>query len=94
MSEDAPSQALVEPYYVQFHSISADGKTNKVFPFLVVHEGPSDSGSDQKWGWVYVGDPDHTIGGEGGTGSTGVSYQSDIGRGGPGQNVSWSPFGE
>lgn len=85
------SQALVSPYYVQLNSVAKDGKTNKAFPFLVVHEGPSDSGSDQKWGWVYVGDEDNTIGGPGG-GQIGVGWLSDIGRGKPGDNVSWSPI--
>lgn len=80
------SQVLVKPYWVQFHTTSQNGEgPEKAYPFLVVHEGPSDSGSDQKWGWVYVADSDNDAGLSGG-----VQYLADIGRGGPGQNVSWS----
>jgi len=82
----ADSQALVEPYFVKFHSVSADG-TDKAYPFLVVHEGPSDSGGNQKWGWVYVNDTDNTAGL-----SVGLNWLPDIGQGGPGKNVSWSAF--
>lgn len=83
----ADSQVLVEPYFVRFHTVAADGVTQKAYPMLVVHEGPSDSGEDQKWGWIFCDDEDQTAGL-----SHGVNYRADIGRGGPGSNVSWSAF--
>ena len=86
-----PSQSLVQPYYVQLNSVAKDGKTLKAFPFMVVHEGPSDSGGDQRWGWVFVADDDNTIGGPDGV-NVGTHYLWDIGRGKPGENVSWSPL--
>ena len=51
----ADSQALVDPYFVRFHATADDGSL-KAYPFLVVHEGPSESGDDQKWGWVFCDD--------------------------------------
>lgn len=80
------SQALVNPYFVRFHAVSSDG-SNKAYPFQVVHEGASDSGEDQKWGWVYCDDEDQEAGL-----THGLNWRADIGRGGPGSNVSWSPF--
>lgn len=80
------SQELVQPYDVRFHTVTADG-TQKAYPFRVVHEGPSDSGSDQRWGWVLCDDEDSGAGL-----SHGLNWRADIGHGGPGQNASWSLF--
>lgn len=81
------SQALVEPYWVRFHATTSDGKTQKTYPFLVVHEGSSDSGEDQRWGWVLCDDEDQEAGL-----THGLNWRADIGHGGPGANVSWSEF--
>lgn len=80
------SQALVDPYFVQYHTVLEDG-TLKAYPFLVVHEGESDSGGDQKWGWVYANDEDSGAGL-----AQGINWRADIGHGGPGANASWSEF--
>jgi len=79
------SQQLVKPYHVQFHSLADDGATQLAFPFLVVHE---DEGEHLS-GWVLSNDDRNTAGL-----SQGLNYREQIGRGGPGQNVSWSPFEE
>ena len=82
------SQALVSSYYVQYHTHrSSDDTQQLAFPFLVVHEGPSDSGGDQKWGWVFCHDEDNNAGL-----ATGVNWRADIGHGGPGADASWSAF--
>lgn len=84
---DDDSQALINPYYVRFHSVADDGVTNKSYPFLVVHEGSSESGADQKWGWVLCDDEDQSAGL-----SHGLNWRPDIGHGGPGADASWSAF--
>jgi hypothetical protein len=77
-----PSQAIVNPFYVRFHSAAADG-TPKAFVFLVtkVDDGEHYSGA------VWCDDEDQDAGL-----SRGWNSRDRIGRGGPGSNVSWSPF--
>lgn len=79
------SELLVPTYFVQFHSLADDGVTNLAFPFMVVHEN-EDEHLD---GWVYAADDRNTAGL-----STGANWRTNIGKGGPGQNASWSPFEE
>jgi hypothetical protein len=82
------SQALVKPYWVQFHTYDEENGTSKAYPFLVVHEGTSESGGNQKWGWVFANDTEPNVAGL----SDGENWRGDIGQGGPGKNVSWSVF--
>ena len=77
------SQTLVNPFYVRFHAVTDDGATEKAFAFLVtkIDEGEHYSGA------VWCDDTDNDAGLD-----TGWNSRVQIGRGGPGQNVSWSPF--
>lgn len=79
------SEALVNPYWVQFHSTADDGETGLAFPMLVVHENEDDS----RDGWVFCHDERNSAGL-----SDGLNWRSNIGRGGPGQDASWSYLGE
>ena len=79
------SDVSIHPYFVEFHSLADDGETQLAFPFMVVHE---DEGEHLS-GWVFANDPRNTAGL-----SDGLNWRPDIGRGGPGQNVSWSPYEE
>ena len=78
------SQALVDPFYVRFHSHREnDPDTLLSFAFLVTKE---DDGEHLS-GAVWCDDEDNAAGlGPGWNGRT------QIGKGGPGSNVSWSPF--
>lgn len=78
-----PSQSLVDPFYARFHTVEEDG-TQKAFAFLVtkVDEGEHYSGA------VWCDDPDNSAGLTAGAWNSRVQ----IGKGGPGQNVSWSDF--
>jgi hypothetical protein len=78
------SQTLVEPFYVKFHSNSVENPdTLKAFAFLVtkVDDGEHYSGA------VWCDDQDNDAGL-----APGWNERSQIGKGGPGSNVSWSPF--
>jgi hypothetical protein len=76
------SEALVNPYYVQFHSTAEDEEgTGLAFPFLVVHEN-EDEHLD---GWVFAHDARNTAGL-----TEGVNWRENIGKGGPGMDASWS----
>jgi hypothetical protein len=76
------SQALIEPFYVQYNSLASEEEgTNLAFPFLVVH---IDEG-EQYSGWVYAHDERNTAGL-----SDGLNWRGPIGKGGPGQDASWS----
>lgn len=79
------SEALVNsPYWVQFHSTADDGETGLAFPMLVVHENED----DHRDGWVFCHD------GRNSSGLTdGANWRENIGRGGPGQDASWSYLG-
>lgn len=78
------SQMLVNPYYVRFHTTGKDdAATQKSYAFLVVHE---DEGGHLS-GSVLCLDQDNDAGL-----SVGWNERTQIGRGGPGSNVSWSPF--
>jgi hypothetical protein len=80
------SQSLVNTYFVQFHSSSKDDpNTLKAFTFMVTH----DNGDGSLDGAIWCADQDNDAGL-----SVGWNERSSIGRGGPGQNVSWSPFEE
>jgi len=78
-----PSQALVDPFYVRFHSTAENPETLKAFAFLVTHVDADEHYS----GAVWCDDTDNTAGL-----SEGWNSRDMIGRGGPGKNVSWSPF--
>ena len=77
-----PSQALINPFYVRFHATTKDG-TQKAFAFLVTKE---DDGEHLS-GAVWCDDEDQDAGL-----SMGWNVRNQIGRGGPGSNVSWSAF--
>jgi hypothetical protein len=77
-----PSQSLVNPFYVRFHATTADG-TQKAFAMLVTKE---DDGEHLS-GAVWCDDEDQDAGL-----SMGWNVRNQIGRGGPGSNVSWSAF--
>lgn len=82
------SQLLVKTHFVQFHCTRKSDETQHLsFPMLVVHEGPSDSGGDQKWGWVFCHDEDNNAGL-----ATSGNWRGDIGHGGEGSDASWSEF--
>lgn len=86
----ADSQVLIYPGFVRFHTHRTSDMTQELaFPFLVVHEGETDSGGDQKFGWVFCHDEDNNAGL-----SVGLNWRADIGHGGPGADVSWSAFSE
>jgi hypothetical protein len=74
----------VKPYFVRYH------EAGHAYPFLVVAEDEQDDGetdAEQKSGFVLVRD-------EAGGLSTGLNERNSIGRGGPGQDGSWSPYPE
>lgn len=76
--------AQVAPYFVRFH------EAGHAYPFLVTNEGEQDPGEEdagQVSGWIFVRDAAGSL-------STGVHEKSSIGRGGPGQDGSWSPYPE
>jgi hypothetical protein len=78
------SQALVKTYFCRFHSSSKEDKSVlKAFTFMVSH----DNGDGTLDGAVWCADQDNDAGL-----APGWNERSGIGRGGPGQNVSWSPF--
>lgn len=81
--ESVESQSLVEPFYVRYHGHSKDGQTLKAFAFLVTKVDPGEHYS----GAVWCDDTDNDLGM-----GPGWNSQSQIGRGGPGSNASWSPF--
>ncbi len=79
-----PSQSIVEPFFVQFNSTAkGDPDTHKAFVFMVckVDDGEHYSGA------VWCADQDNDAGL-----SPGWNDRSQIGRGAPGDNVSWSPI--
>lgn len=79
-----PSQSLVQPFFVQFNSTSKDDdSTLKAFAFQVfkVDDGEHYSGA------VWCADQDNNAGL-----APGWNDRSQIGRGKPGDNVSWSPL--
>ncbi len=78
-----PSEALVYPHFVQYHSLVEGEETGLAYPMLVVHENP-DQHVD---GWVFVNDERNTAGL-----SHGLNWRSNIGHGGPGSDASWSEF--
>lgn len=78
------SQSLVQPFFVQFNSTSKeDDSTLKAFAFQVfkVDDGEHYSGA------VWCSDKDNNAGL-----SVGWNSRVRIGRGEPGDNVSWSPL--
>lgn len=78
------SQSLVEPFYVQFNTTAKDDpETHKAYAFMVVH---ADEGEHYSGG-VYCLDQDNDAGL-----SVGWNERTQIGRGEPGDNVSWSPI--
>lgn len=78
----ANSQSLVEPFWVQFNSgASEEDDTNLAFPFMVVHVDEN----EQYSGWVFAHD-ERNIAGL----SDGLNWRGPIGKGGPGQDGSWS----
>lgn len=80
------SEALVKPHWVQFHSTaSEEDDTGLAFPMLVVHENENEHVD----GWVFAHDARNTAGL-----SEGLNWRSNIGKGGPGLNASWSPLEE
>lgn len=77
-----PSEVLIYPYYVQFHSTAEDSEeTNLAMPMLVVHQGEN----EELDGWVFCADERNSAGL-----SMGLNWRANVGKGGPGQNVSWS----
>lgn len=84
MSENDASQELVKPYPVRFHTTSNNGSgPNKSYQMQVVHERPD----EHLDGWIDCHDADNDAGL-----SEGRNWRDNVGRGGPGKNVSWSPF--
>ena len=81
----AVSQTLVKPFDVRYHGHSEDGETEKAFAFMVtkVDDGEHYSGA------VWCDDEDNNLGL-----SSGWNSRTQIGRGGPGYDASWSPFEE
>jgi hypothetical protein len=77
------SEALVNPYWVQYHSNVEGEDTGLAFPMLVVHE----NDGEHVDGWVLVNDERNTAGL-----SNGLNWRSNIGKGGPGSDASWSPM--
>ncbi len=79
-----PSQNLVEPFYVRFHSNSKENpETLKAYAFLVTKVDDNEEYS----GAVWCDDQDNDAGL-----SVGWNGRNQIGKGGPGSNVSWSEF--
>jgi hypothetical protein len=79
------SEALVNPYFVQFHSNVEGEDTGLAFPFLVVHE----NADEHLDGWVFAHDARNTAGL-----TEGVNWRENIGKGGPGSDASWSSIPE
>jgi hypothetical protein len=78
------SQSLLNPRYVRFHTTGKDDPdTKKTYAFLVVHE---DEGGHLS-GSVLCLDDDNDAGL-----SVGWNERTQIGRGDPDKNVSWSEF--
>jgi hypothetical protein len=78
------SQSLIDPFYVRFHShAEGDETTLKAYAFLVTKVDENEEYS----GAVWCDDQDNAAGL-----SVGWNSRAKIGRGGPGSNVSWSPF--
>lgn len=77
----AESEALINPEFKQFHSTADDGNTGLAFPFLVVHQHEE----ERYDGWVFCHDPRNSAGL-----SDGLNWRDNIGKGGPGQDASWS----
>ena len=71
--------------WVQFHSTADDGETGLAFPALVVHE----NANEELDLWVFCHDSRNSAGL-----SDGMNWRPNIGRGGPGQDASWSYQGE
>lgn len=81
-----PSEQLVNPYFVQFHSMAEDeDATGLAFPMLVVHVNED----DHLDGWVFAHDARNSAGL-----TEGVNWRSNIGKGGPGSDASWSEIAE
>ena len=79
-----PSQKLVQPFFVQFNSHSLENpETLKAYAFQVfkVDDGEHYSGA------VWCADTDNAAGL-----APGWNERDQIGRGAPGDNVSWSPL--
>lgn len=76
------SEALLPPVFVQFHSTATeeDG-TGLAFPFMVIHKNENEECD----GWVFCHDERNSAGL-----SDGLNWRANIGKGGPGQDVSWS----
>ena len=78
------SQSLVQPFFVQFNSHSAnDPSTLKAFTFMVNKVDDNEEYS----GAVWCADEDNAAGL-----TVGWNSRALIGRGAPGDNVSWSPL--
>jgi hypothetical protein len=75
------SEPLINPVFVQFHSTVEGGEAGLAFPFLIVHQNEK----DEYDGWVFCHDERNSAGL-----SDGLNWRSNIGKGGPGQNASWS----
>lgn len=85
---------LVLPYFVQFHAYDAESGDRRAYAFLVTTEGEQDEGetdAEQVSGFVFVNDADNAAARAAGL-TSGVNGRPSIGRGGPGSNVSWSPY--
>lgn len=79
-----PSQSLVTPFFVQFNSTAKDNPdTLKAFAFQVFKVDDDEHYS----GAVWCADQDNDAGL-----SPGWNERSQIGRGKPGDNASWSPL--
>lgn len=78
------SQSLVQPFFVQFNSTSKeDDTTLKAFAFQVFKVDDDEHYS----GAVWCADLDNNAGL-----APGWNERSQIGKGKPGDNVSWSPL--
>jgi hypothetical protein len=76
------SQALVDPFFVQFNSTATEeDETNLAFPFLVIHI----DDEEHYTGWVFAHDERNAAGL-----TDGLNWREQIGKGSPGVNVSWS----
>lgn len=82
------SQRLIkEPRFVQLNSgVTDDSGTQLALPFLVFHEDEDNHLS----GTVWCNDPRNDVGLTAGT----WNPVSQVGKGAPGENMSWSEIGE